>query len=64
MKRFRVFFNEAILSTIEAETEEEARKRFLESELNEIDMMKDLDTWFDFEEEPIGHHLSPSIDGG
>jgi len=64
MKRFRVFFNEAILSTIEAETEEEARKRFLESELNEIDMMKDLDTWFDFEEEPTGHRRAPSIDGG
>ena len=51
MKRFRVFFNEAILSTTEAETEEEARKRFLESELDEIDTMKDLDTWFDFEQE-------------
>ena len=63
MKRFRVFFNEAILSTIEAETEEEARKRFLESELDEIDTMKDLDTWFDFEEEPIGQHQRHSIDG-
>jgi len=53
MKRFRVFFNEGILSTIEAETEEEARKRFLKDELKEIDMTKDLDMWFDFEEVPI-----------
>jgi len=61
MKRFRVFFNEGILSTIEAETEEEARKRFLEDELEEIDMTKDLDMWFDFEEMPI-EPLSESLD--
>lgn len=61
MKRFRVFFNEGILSTIEAETEEEARKRFLEDELKEIDITKDLDMWFDFEEMPI-EPLSESLD--
>lgn len=61
MKRFRVFFNEGILSTIEAETEEEARRRFLEDELEEIDMTKDLDMWFDFEEMPI-EPLSESLD--
>ncbi len=50
MKTFRVFFNEGIVSTIEAETEGEARQRFLEDELREKDITKDLDMWFDFEE--------------
>lgn len=54
MKTFRVFFNEGIVSTVVAETEEEARQRFLEEETKEIDIMKDLDMWFDFEEVPTG----------
>ena len=54
MKRFRVFFNESIITTLEAESEEEARDRFLGDTMREIDM------WYDFEEVPSGSISQPS----